>query len=200
VGPIAEPFVKRRVARRLHSEIDGIWSMQALQPLGRNASSAPAVLCHVAQTRKPGNVEGFVPPIVARGLRRARAAHSRLDPSVLATKSPANAGLFVVERDGGPVYYAKWRHEGRQIKRRIGPAWVERGDSAAAGRRATRHPGWIKRRGRAAEGVLTEDAALASVCEIVGEWDAEQARQRAGLNGTATFDDAAAAWPSTPAP
>lgn len=45
--------------------------------------------------------------------------------------------LLVVERDGGPVYHAKWRHEGRQIKRRIGP----RGSSAA-----TRRPQAAERR------------------------------------------------------
>lgn len=25
--------------------------------------------------------------------------------------------LLVVEREDGPVYYAKWRHDGRQVKR-----------------------------------------------------------------------------------
>jgi len=36
------------------------------------------------------------------------------------------ASLLVVEREDGPVYYAKWRHDGRQVKRRIGPAWIVR--------------------------------------------------------------------------
>ncbi len=35
--------------------------------------------------------------------------------------------LLVVERDSGPVYYAKWRLEdGTQVKRRLGPAWLVR--------------------------------------------------------------------------
>jgi integrase len=76
------------------------------------------------------------------------------------------ATLLVVEREGGPVYYAKWREEGWQVKRRLGPAWIERGDAARAGeRRRTRHAGWVKRRGRPAEGYLSEDAALARLSQ-----------------------------------
>ncbi len=58
------------------------------------------------------------------------------------------ATLLVVEREEGPVYYAKWREEGWQVKRRLGPAWIERGDAARAGeRRRTRHAGWAAGRG-----------------------------------------------------
>ncbi len=63
----------------------------------------------------------------------------------------ASGALIVVERDGGPVYYAKWRDSGRrQVKRRLGPAWVERdGDGA-----------WRKRRGRVHDGYLDEKGPL----------------------------------------
>lgn len=79
----------------------------------------------------------------------------------------ATVHLLVVERDGGPVYYAKWRAEGQQIKRRIGPAWIERGAAAPDGRRRTPHPGWIKRRGRPGDGFLTAEMALAAVPSIL---------------------------------
>ncbi len=36
--------------------------------------------------------------------------------------------VFRVERASGPQWYAKWREPGgRQVKRRIGPAWTRRG-------------------------------------------------------------------------
>src|ERR1700684_3973445 len=40
------------------------------------------------------------------------------------------AHLLIVERDRGPVYYGKWRLEdGTQVKRLLGPAWLERSRS-----------------------------------------------------------------------
>ncbi|TML97030.1 MAG: hypothetical protein E6G10_25615, partial [Actinobacteria bacterium] len=36
--------------------------------------------------------------------------------------------VFPVDRNGGPVWYAKYRlPDGRQVQRKIGPAWTERG-------------------------------------------------------------------------
>ncbi len=89
------------------------------------------------------------------------------------------ATLLVVEREEGPVYYAKWREEGWQVKRRLGSAWIERGDAAGAGeRRRTRHAGWVKRRGRPGEEYLNEDAALALIPTVIAERAAEQDRER----------------------
>jgi hypothetical protein len=76
------------------------------------------------------------------------------------------------------VYYAKWRHDGRQVKRRIGPAWIVRGNAAGAERRRTRHDGWIKRRGRVGEGYLCEDEAVALIPGLIAEHEAEQKRAR----------------------
>jgi len=87
-----------------------------------------------------------------------------------------HANLLVVERREGPVYYAKWRAHGAQVKRRLGPAWIEHGDAAKAERRRTRHDGWIKRRGRVVEGYLSEDEAIALIPALVAEHQAEQAR------------------------
>lgn len=58
--------------------------------------------------------------------------------------------LLVVDRRDGPVYFGKWRDSRRgQVKRRLGPAWL---DPNGCG-------GWRKRRGRCPEGWLEERAA-----------------------------------------
>ena len=100
------------------------------------------------------------------------------------SKRNASGALIVVEREGGPVYYAKWRDSTRrQVKRRLGPAWVERdGDGA-----------WRKRRGRAREDFLDEKAAIVEMRRVIDEHEA------ALLTGPRreseqTFDEAAADW------
>ncbi len=41
---------------------------------------------------------------------------------------PASGFVFRVERARGPQWCAKWREPGgRQVKRRVGPAWTRRG-------------------------------------------------------------------------
>ena len=70
--------------------------------------------------------------------------------------------VFRVERKRGPVWYAKYRlPDGRQVKKRIGPAWTQRGRPAAGyftkrtaeawlrdvldrGARAARCPGMVR--------------------------------------------------------
>jgi site-specific recombinase XerD len=103
------------------------------------------------------------------------------------------------EREQGPVYYAKWRDEGWQVKRRLGPAWIERGEQKKAGEcRRTRHAGWVKRRGRPAEDHLTEDAAVALIPAAMQEYTAEQARAREQRSRDeqheASFEEIAMAW------
>lgn len=109
------------------------------------------------------------------------------------------ATLLIVEREGGPVYYVKWRRESWQVKRRIGPAWVQRGDPEKAGeRRRTRHRGWIKRRGRPTDGALTEDGALAAIPSVIAEYEVEReqaTRQRdREAERELSFDEIANAW------
>jgi len=81
--------------------------------------------------------------------------------------------VFRVERQRAPQWYAKYRvPDGRQIRRRIGPAWTERGRPPA---------GWFTRRGA--------EAWLRDVLE--------QARRGTlpGLVRTGvTFEEAAAEW------
>jgi integrase len=45
---------------------------------------------------------------------------------------PPSGHVFRVDRSRGPVWYAKYRlPDGRQVQRKIGPAWAERGRPAA---------------------------------------------------------------------
>ena len=91
------------------------------------------------------------------------------------TRQPTGA-LVVVERSDGPVFEAKWRRGGRQVKRRVGPAWLEHG----AGRQ-----GWCPRRGRMPDGFLDEKRATVRMAELIAEHDAARARDRSAASASA---------------
>lgn len=81
------------------------------------------------------------------------------------------ASLVVRDYNGQPFYEAKFRHEGRQVKRRIGPAWLERDDAG----------NWRRHRGRVPDGAFDErraHVAAASVVEAYLADAADAARQR----------------------
>lgn len=80
------------------------------------------------------------------------------------TPSPS-ARPFIRQRATGPFWYAKWSRNGRPVIRALGRAWVE-----SDGRRD-----WRRRRGRPAEGALTEAMAAERMLALVREHDAEQA-------------------------
>lgn len=91
--------------------------------------------------------------------------------------------LVVVERRReGPVYFDKWRlDDGTQVKRRLGPAWVERDRSG----------GWKRRRGRPVDGVLTERDAIVEMARVIAEHASTVGRaHRPGR----TFADVAEDW------
>ncbi len=73
-------------------------------------------------------------------------------------RDPTGA-LVLVERRGGPVYEAKWRRAGRQVKRRVGPAWLER---------TADREGWGPRRGRLPVGYFDEKRATVRMAEMIG--------------------------------
>jgi hypothetical protein len=77
-----------------------------------------------------------------------------------------NTNVIVREQGGQPFYEAKFRHYGRQIKRRIGPAWLERDPD---------NGGWRARRGRVPDGSYSERAAIVAAARIAGEYVAEAA-------------------------
>ena len=76
------------------------------------------------------------------------------------------ATLLVREHLGRPFYEAFWRFQGKQLKRRIGPAWLERGDSS---------DGWRRRRGRVPEGHFDEASAHVAAAQLVAEYTSEAA-------------------------
>jgi len=104
-----------------------------------------------------------------------------------ARTASAPAVVVRVGKDGTPFFEAKWRDaERRQVKRRLGPAWVE---SDGAG-------GWRKRSGRAPDGWLDQRAAHVAAAEKVAEVEREQeaAREAAAREGVATFRRVAHEW------
>jgi integrase len=87
--------------------------------------------------------------------------------------NPPSGHIFRVDRARGPVWYAKYRlPDGRQVQKKIGPAWTERGRPAA---------GYFTKR-------------------LAGDWlrDVMDQTRRGTLPGLvrtgATFADAAAEW------
>lgn len=95
--------------------------------------------------------------------------------------------LVVREHNGQPFYEAKFRYGGTQVKRRIGPAWLERDQL-----------GWRRRRGRVPDGAFDERRAHVAAAEIVAVYVAgaadevrrERERQARGI----TFRELAAAY------
>jgi integrase len=94
-----------------------------------------------------------------------------------------NGALVIREQNGRAFYEAKWRDSrGRQVKRRVGGAWVERDQ---AGR-------WRRRGGRVADGCFDEKAAIVEMRRLVDEREEQLA---AGPEaGAVTFDQVAADW------
>jgi integrase len=97
------------------------------------------------------------------------------------------ASLIIREHRGQPFYEAKFRYRGQQVKRRIGPAWLERASD-----------GWRRHRGRVAEGTYDERAAHVAAAQLVAEYvaeatDLERAEQERRSRGV-TFREVAHAY------
>jgi integrase len=95
--------------------------------------------------------------------------------------------LVVREHNGQPFYEAKFRHDGRQVKRRIGPAWVERDEH-----------GWRKRPGRVPDNAFDERRAHATAASIVTAYitnsEEDHRRQREREQRGITFRELAEAY------
>jgi integrase len=88
-------------------------------------------------------------------------------------EQPISGHVHRVERARGPVWYAKYRlPDGRQVQRKIGPAWTSRGRPTA--------------------GYFTKRAAEAWLDEILAE--ARRGTLPGMVRTGATFADAAAEW------
>ncbi len=70
------------------------------------------------------------------------------------------AALVIREHDGRAFYEAKFRHDGRQVKRRVGPAWLDRNGSGT----------WRPRRGRVADGFYDERRAHIRAAELIAAY------------------------------
>ncbi|MBO9533552.1 MAG: tyrosine-type recombinase/integrase [Solirubrobacteraceae bacterium] len=109
-----------------------------------------------------------------------------------APKPPSTPVLVIRESgDGTPHWEAKWRYDGRQIKRRVpgGPAWAERDASGA----------WHAATGRAGRGTITRDRAAVLASQLVDEVTAEIEAERAAKAAAAEeapplFRTVAAEW------
>jgi hypothetical protein len=105
------------------------------------------------------------------------------------THTDPTGALVVVARSDGPVYEAKWRRGRRQVKRRVGPAWLERGASGK---------GWHPRRGRMPEGFLDEKRATVRMAELIAEHEererAIEAGERERREQGVTFRELSTEW------
>jgi integrase len=107
-------------------------------------------------------------------------------------QNPSGALVVVPAKTGGGYYWeAKWRINGKQIKRRIGPAWVElRPEPADV-------DGWggrfRKRRGIPQAGYLTPDDAAVEMRRAIKE-HAEREARKAARGERVLFEEAASAW------
>jgi hypothetical protein len=70
------------------------------------------------------------------------------------------ASLAVRSHNGQPFYEAMFRSGGLQIKRRVGPAWLEPDGSG----------GWKPRRGRIVDGYFDERRANVRAAELVSAY------------------------------
>jgi integrase len=92
--------------------------------------------------------------------------------SQLRAVGAASGSVFRIDRVRGPQWYAKWREPGgRQVKRRIGPAWTGRG--------------------RPEPGFFTKRTAEAWLRAMLDEAEDRAAR---GVDAEVTFATAAAEW------
>jgi integrase len=86
-----------------------------------------------------------------------------------------------------PFYEVKWRSGGRQLKRRLGPAWLVR-DGA----------GWARRPGRVRDGYLDDRAAHAAALVAIAAAEEDRAgaerRARAAADRPVTVRDLSAEW------
>jgi len=106
----------------------------------------------------------------------------------MSTPDP-KASIVIREYRGKPFYEAFWRLHRKQVKRRIGPAWLERDPNGA---------GWRKRRGRVPNGFYDDRSAHVEAARLVAEYvavvfDHERAEHERRTRG-ATFREVSQAY------
>ncbi|MDA8068942.1 MAG: tyrosine-type recombinase/integrase [Actinomycetota bacterium] len=106
------------------------------------------------------------------------------------------ASLVARDQNGRVFYEAKFRYNGEQVWRRVGPAWLEADPNASTG--CARHERFRSRRGRVAPGYFDERSAHVRAAEIVKKYVdeveyAERIREERRIAG-ATFREVAHAY------
>ena len=105
----------------------------------------------------------------------------------MATRLPTGSLVITVGKEG-PHWEGKWRHDGRQIKRRLGPAWLDPGSKENAGV----GQGWKKRPGRPTDGFLSREDAIVALRSMIARQAAEERQEN--RHNRHTFAEAAEAW------
>jgi integrase len=94
------------------------------------------------------------------------------------------AASTVIREHGEQVFFeAKFRHDGKQVKRRIGPAWLERNGE-----------GWRPRKGRVPDGYFDKQRAVVAGAGIVAEYVAEAANIEKRRTRGVTFREVAESY------
>ena len=99
------------------------------------------------------------------------------------TRMPTGSLVITVGKEG-PHWEGKWRWQGRQIKRRIGPAWLVAPNGSHK---------WVKRAGRPKEGFLSREDAIVALREMIAQPRCSGGSGD-GIQIDATFAQAAEGW------
>jgi integrase len=110
-------------------------------------------------------------------------------PEVTGMSAPnPTATVFVREQRGQAFWEAFWRYRGKQLKRRLGAAWLDQDASGA----------WTRRKGRVREGYLDERRAHVAAAELVAAYveqaDNEERTDRERRAAGVTFREVAQAY------
>ena len=88
-------------------------------------------------------------------------------------REPSGHVFRIHRKRSGPVWYAKYRlPDGRQVQKKIGPAWTERGRPGAGYLTKRTAEAWLRdvldqARAGTLPGMVRTDATIADACE---EW------------------------------
>lgn len=122
---------------------------------------------------------------------------------MLRTSEISTSHLLVRDYDGKPFWEVKFRDGSRQVKRRVGPAWLAQPGSANAKPNGALYGSgaWTQRRGRPTDKALSYDGAAALVPALIEAYEEDQAReasletaQRMESERPRTFRELAQAW------
>ena len=104
--------------------------------------------------------------------------------------------LRIKDQGGGPVIYARFRWDATHAEPALGRGWLVPSGSELAKPKGRVVGGWVERRGRPPDGVLSIDQAWQLVPEVIGRYSRtaeEEAKQRAD-GGRVRLHEAVDRW------